>query len=200
MKSSNIEQEVKFLVEGFETIETVLRKLGADITQPRTYEINYRFDTEDRSLEKEKKILRLRQDMESRLTFKGPGEIRDGLHSRLEVEINVDSIDKTRTFLEALGYQVCMVYEKYRTTYQLDGVEIMLDEMPYGNFIELEGDNPGKIQDIAMHFNLDWDERVLVSYGELFDLLKKNLDLTIRDLTFENFRGMIVTPADFQER
>jgi len=40
---------------------------------------------------------------------------------------------------EALGYAVYMMYEKYRTTFRLDNLEVVLDELPYGNFVEIEG-------------------------------------------------------------
>ena len=200
MNPENIEREVKFLVDGFEPIETILKDLGANITQPRTYEINYRFDTEDRSLEKEKKILRLRQDTKSRLTFKGSGEIRNGIHARHEVEVTVSDLEDTKHILETLGYHDSMVYEKYRTTYQLVDTEIMLDEMPFGFFVEFEGHNPGEIQNLAENCGLDWDARILISYGELFDNLKTNLDLIFRDLTFENFKGIQIAPVDFAER
>ena len=31
------------------------------------------------------------------------------------------------------------MYEKYREAFDLNDLEIVLDEMPYGNFVELEG-------------------------------------------------------------
>ena len=55
--------------------------------------------------------------------------------------MEVESFDQARAFLAALGYQVDMVYEKYRTKYELEGVHLDLDEMPYGDFIELEGND-----------------------------------------------------------
>ena len=36
-----------------------------------------------------------------------------------------------------------MMYEKYRTTYELEDVEVALDEMPTGDFLEI-GDRMGK--------------------------------------------------------
>lgn len=41
--------------------------------------------------------------------------------------------------LQELGYVVSEVYEKYRTTYKLNVLQITLDEMPYGMFVEIEG-------------------------------------------------------------
>lgn len=200
MSSTNIEREVKFLIDGSESIESVIKSLGAKLTQPRTYEINYQFDTIDHSLEKEKKILRLRQDSANRLTFKGPGEITDGIHTRHELEVAVNDLESAKNILKALGYQVSMIYEKYRMTYHLDDTEIMLDEMPFGFFVELEGQNSGEMQSIAEKCSLDWNARILLSYGELFDILKASLGLTFRDLTFNNFDDIQVGPDDFRNR
>ena len=61
--------------------------------------------------------------------------------SRTEIEFGVDDFAKAKQFLEHLGYQSILVYEKYRTTYELDHAHIMLDELPYGNFIEIEGED-----------------------------------------------------------
>jgi len=59
------------------------------------------------------------------------------------VEVQVADLVGARLVLESLGYLVVFEYEKYRTTYELDGVELMLDELPYGDFVELEGDPDG---------------------------------------------------------
>jgi len=32
-----------------------------------------------------------------------------------------------------------MMYEKYRTTFTIGSLEVVLDELPYGNFVEIEG-------------------------------------------------------------
>jgi len=41
--------------------------------------------------------------------------------------------------LRALGYEPTYRYQKYRQPYHLAAVEVLLDETPIGNFLELEG-------------------------------------------------------------
>ena len=42
--------------------------------------------------------------------------------------------EAARRLLEALGYRLTVMYEKYRTTYHLRHLIVVLDEMPYGEF------------------------------------------------------------------
>ena len=38
-----------------------------------------------------------------------------------------------------LGYRLSVVYEKRRKTWHFDNVEIVLDELPFGLYMEIEG-------------------------------------------------------------
>lgn len=193
--SNNTEIEVKFLVRNLQRLATQLASLGARLIQPRTYERNLRFDRPDASLRLARQVLRLRQDDAARLTFKGPGQAVDGIYIRQEIEFVVEDFDKARSFLEALGYQPVMFYEKYRTTYDLGGVLVMLDEMPYGNFIEIEGDTTADIYTLADQLGLDKSRNICASYTALFDQVRQTLGLSFTDLSFDNFRGVTVPPA-----
>lgn len=167
--------------------------LDARLIQPRVHEVNLRFDTPSGDLTRGYRVLRLRQDTAARLTYKGPGELQDGVRSRQELEFTVSDFDAAQKFLEALGYEVSVMYEKYRTTYKLEGVLVTLDEMPYGSFAEIEGPDGASIQRAAVALGLDWEKRILDSYLVLFDNLRMRLGFTFRDLSFENFKGIDVS-------
>jgi adenylate cyclase class 2 len=191
--SSDKELEVKFYLPAVSTLQAWLDALGAQLVQPRVHEINLRFDTPTGDLSSSYRVLRLRQDSAARLTYKGPGEVQDGVRSRLELEFTVSDFDTSRKFLEALGYEVSVMYEKYRATYALEGVLVTLDEMPYGDFAEVEGPDGASIRRTAGALGLDWESRILDSYIMLFDRLRERLGLAFRDLSFENFEGVTVT-------
>jgi adenylate cyclase class 2 len=188
------EIEVKFYLNNFASLRVRLEEMGAVLVQPRTHEVNLRFDTPGGDLSRTYRVLRLRQDREARLTYKGPGELSEGARVREEIEFIVSDFQAAQAFLEALGYQVSMAYEKYRTVYDLDNVHVTLDEMPYGFFSELEGETPQEIITLSERLGLNWERRVLDSYSMLFDRFKQNQNLTFQDLTFENFNGMKVSP------
>ena len=203
------EIEAKFYVWDFEKIESRIRKLGALLIQPRVLETNIRFDLPDRGLSSSGRVLRLRQDTEARLTYKDSGRNVQGVISRTEIEFTVDDFDKAKLFLEALGYEKLLVYEKYRTTYELhqtseilrnlEGlVHVMLDKMPYGNFVEIEGENAESIHAIASQLNLDINASIPASYSALFERVRNALKLPFTDLTFANFEGIQVSVEHLQ--
>jgi len=193
MSKSDQELEVKFYLPDLLTLRARLETAGAQLVQPRVHEINLRFDTPSGDLARGYRVLRLRQDTEARLTYKGPGELVDGVRSRQELEFTVSDFGTARHFLEALGYEVSVMYEKYRTTYALRGVLVTLDEMPYGNFTEIEGPDGASIRKTAEVLGLDWERRILDSYIMLFDRLRERLGLSFRDLSFANFEKLTVT-------
>lgn len=191
------EIEVKFYVVDLHGVGERLRLLGADLVRPRVHEVNLRFDTPAGDLRQARKVLRLRRDERIRLTYKGPARPGEAVAIRQEIELEVDSFDAARYFLEALGYQVCAMYEKYRTTYTVDEVEVVLDEMPYGNFVEIEGPDAAAIEIMAAVLKLDFAARCTESYLELFELLRQRRGLTARNLSFDELQGMTFTAADF---
>jgi adenylate cyclase class 2 len=196
MSSHGQEIEAKFYISNLDRISARLQELQARVIQQRLRETNLRFDLPDGGLRAKGQVLRLRQDTESRLTFKGSGKERSGVLKRQEIEFIVEDFEKARQFLEALGYREVILYEKYRTTYGFEDALIMLDELPYGSFLEIEGETVEQIQSVATRLNLDWDTTIRTSYTALFELVKKTLGLSFRDLTFNNFDDIIVTSAD----
>ncbi|OGO64197.1 MAG: hypothetical protein A2030_11440 [Chloroflexi bacterium RBG_19FT_COMBO_50_10] len=195
MSNADTELEVKFYVSRLEELEARLITLGAQLSEPRVHEINLRFDTHDQTLLNTGRLLRLRQDSRARVTYKGVGSIIGGARMRQELEFTVSDFNTARALFEALEYQMTMMYEKNRTSYKLGNVDVVLDEMPYGNFVEIEGPDGESIRQVAQQLDLNWETRILSSYVILFEEARKLLGFTFRDLSFENFRGMKITPA-----
>jgi adenylate cyclase, class 2 len=192
------ELELKYYVLNLAQIEKRLTTLGALCNQSRTLEINLRFDTADNSLSLAGKALRLRYDTQARLTYKGPSQSQEGIRLREEIEFVVDNFKAAQTFLQALGYQVSLIYEKYRSEFLLGDVHILLDELPYGNFVEIEGPDPAKILKVNEQLGLNWESRIPESYTILFERLRNNLGLPFRDLIFENFQGLQVAFTELE--
>ena len=194
MNTTSREMEVKFLIADLPALLEKMERLGAETPRPRILEVNLRFDTPDMRLRSRAEVLRLRQDDQTILTFKGQGEIVDGVISRQELEVSVSDFQTIRAILEGLGFQVFMTYEKFRQNYRLNGLVASVDELPYGNFIELEGSSPEHVCGTAALLGLDWAQRINVSYTALLDIFNKNTGHTFRNLSFEAFEGLRVLP------
>lgn len=193
MNISGLEIETKFHVRDLKKTETRLQDLGAQLVQPRQFEQNLRFDLPDGSLRKTFRVLRLRQDEKAVLTYKGPGSNAvDGIRAREEWEVIVSDFATAQKILESLGYDIQFIYVKYRTTYTLGNSHVMLDEMPFGLFVEIEGEKQSDVLALAEQLNLDKDGAIPDSYQVLFERVKDALGLSFRDLTFDNFIGIHV--------
>jgi len=181
------ELEVKFNISNLADLEKRLVAGGANLVQPRTHEYNLRFDTPAGHLGQRESMLRLRRDSSSHVTYKGPSTTLGGVLARQEIEFEVSSFAAAQKLIEALGFRSKFVYEKYRTTYALEGLKITLDEMPYGLFAEIEGTHAAPIQAAAKKLGLDWAERLPETYISIFRRLKELFNLHFNDVTFANF-------------
>ena len=192
----NKEREIKFYIQDLEGLAERLRVCGADLMRERLLERNLRLDTEDHSLKQAGKLLRIRKDDRVRITYKENAEVKDGVITRTELEFVADDFGISKKLFESLGYQAVVVYEKYRREFQLGDVQVMLDELPFGNFIEIEGPNNALIDGVAQMLGLDRSKGIETNYLGLLERVKHNLGLQFRDLTFDNFQGVAVSAAD----
>lgn len=195
--NSNLEIEVKFLVHSLKAVRERLLAMGADLTKERVFEENVRFDTPDERLLSEMKLLRLRQDTAVTITFKGKSEGEESSEARVreELEIEASDFDTAHLILQRVGFQPAQRYEKYRETFQWRDVEIVLDEMPFGDFVELEGEGE-TLKTAADELGLAWDKRILTNYLSLMAQVQEAYDLPFNDLTFANFADVDATAAD----
>lgn len=190
INGQSLEVEVKFLLRDFESFRKRLAAVHAELVTPRVYERNVRFDTVDAALLARQELLRLRQDTRARLTFKGPsaGDETSEAKVREEIELEIGDFEKMSDLLKRLGFMPVQIYEKYRETYHWLGVEIVLDEMPFGHFVELEG-HDAALKGAAEALGLDWSRRILANYLGLMELCRHSFTLDFSDLTFDKFAG-----------
>ncbi|MEW6210860.1 MAG: class IV adenylate cyclase [Acidobacteriota bacterium] len=142
---SSLEIEVKLACDDLDRF----RRAGMDLklTAPRHFEDNWLLDSVDQKLFNAGAALRVRFVNDHGLvTYKGI--VRESARSPLKVreEIECDTSDPHAliTLFERLGFHRSFRYQKYRTIYSLriggEEIEVVFDETPLGNFIELEGD------------------------------------------------------------
>jgi len=85
-------------------------------------------------------VLRLRRAGErTTLTYKKRFPSTSAIKRQLEEETEVADANALDFILRALGYKAALVYEKRRLTWTIDETEIVIDELPFGQFMEIEG-------------------------------------------------------------
>ena len=92
--------------------------------------------------------------------------------------------------LKGLGYEVILVYEKYREVFKVEDTEIMLDEIPFGCFVEIEGPDEAALRQAADRLGLAWAAGIDISYLQLFEQLKNRGRLNAANMTFAEFENI----------
>ncbi len=163
----HIETELKFPVDSFEAVTRILRQATGDNT-PWYFEKNIVLDDEQGTLKKRDSLLRLRTGLGNKLTFKLPvkGEEQGQAKSRQEYETGIENIQEMESVFRHLGLKTWLSYEKYRQVWKLDEAKICLDVLPFGRFVEIEG-NQENINKTALMLGLDSDVATNKTYHEL---------------------------------
>ena len=189
------EIEVKFYLPNLKSIRKRLLALGAH--SKGRFETNFRYEDAHHTLIQKKALLRLRRDTKTRLTYKSEPPVKDN-HFKVfrELEVEVSDFATMNLILESLGFQKVQTYEKWRETLTLNGTSFCIDNMPFGNFLEIEGKKKS-IRDQAFEIGMHWEKRIILNYLELFDILKRKLNLTFSDITFDNFANFKFDPAEY---
>jgi adenylate cyclase class 2 len=118
-------------------------------------------------LDSGRQVLRLRRvGGHAVLTFKERGAATSSVKRYREDETAVEDAAGMADILAALGYTPSLVYEKRRATWQLSGAEIVVDELPFGLFLEIEGEEH-IIAEIEELLGLTEAEAEMSTYPEL---------------------------------
>ena len=130
-------------------------------------------------------IIRIRKVGErTLLTYKRRVESEFAVKKQIEHEIQVSDAEAAESILNELGLKPRLVYEKYRDTWRLRSVEVVLDELPFGLFMEIEGSITG----IA-------EAEILLEVGDLdaehetYPMLTARLGKRVGDVTEARFPG-----------
>jgi adenylate cyclase class 2 len=96
------------------------------------------------ALDVERSVLRLRRvGKRGILTYKERFPTRSDIKHQQEDETRVDDPEAMHAILDAMGFSPALVYEKRRETWALGQTEIVIDELPFGLFMEIEGEESG---------------------------------------------------------
>ena len=168
-----LEIEVKIKIDSvyLEDLRVNIAKKGFQLIESRGFEQNIIFDTPERVLKNNKFLLRLRKKNNKYIiTFKRPllsTSTSETYKIREETEVEVSDFDTVKKIFMGLGYEVVFIYEKYREIFHRDNVELMVDETPIGNFIEIEGPEE-EIDRTASELGYGKDDYIIENYRTLF--------------------------------
>ncbi|HUF04202.1 MAG TPA: class IV adenylate cyclase [Aridibacter sp.] len=136
--ANEIEKKFRLTREQFETLAEDLDAIGAEFRGEKREE-NLIYAGE--FLIRNASVIRIRKTGDgATLTFKKWVPLEGDLKQHIEHETGIDDPDETAAMLELLGLELAVVYEKKRRTWQVRDAEVVLDELPFGLYMEIEGE------------------------------------------------------------
>lgn len=135
----SIETEKKYRLdpESKSEVTEALKEMGAEFIR-RDFEENVIYSSEH--LRDINGAVRLRHvGGRTIFTFKRRVPNDTGVKQQIEHETEVADAESIRSILNELAIEPVLVYEKYRDTWKFRSVEVVLDELPFGTFMEIEG-------------------------------------------------------------
>ena len=161
------EIEIKLALEKPERLRSELERHGARCVGPRIEEDNLLLDGPAGSLKRSGSALRLRRvGQRAILTYKGPKQFAAGVGRREEHEVEVGDAEAALELLAALGLKPVWRYRKWRETWRLDDVLVLIDETRAGFFVEIEGPEQS-VRSTATALGFDDSKGIERSYASL---------------------------------
>ena len=160
-----VEKKYRLTPERLESLRRRLRDVGAEGRGSAEFEENVIYTGP--GLDPARRALRLRRKGgRAVFTFKERELSGSAVKRQREEETEVSDAAALASILEALGYRPALVYEKRRETWRIAETEVVLDELPFGLFVEIEGEE-ARILEVEKLLGLDGAEAEHAPYPEL---------------------------------
>src|SRR5215213_3837205 len=150
-----IEIEKKYRLEPgrLEALRRRLGEVGAEGRGTPEFEENIIYTGP--GLDPARRVLRLRRKGDRAIfTYKERDPSGSPVKRQREEETEVADARALAAILEALGYRPALVYEKRRETWKIADTEVVIDELPFGLFAEIEGEE-ARILEVEKLLGLD---------------------------------------------
>ena len=136
-----IEKKYQLTPEQKKTIISRLRELGIKRLK-KEFEENTLYTGPN--LDVRTAVVRIRKiGNRTILTYKKNFVSPNTIKRQLEEETEVSNSEAIQSILKLLGLSPSVIYEKRRETWRIGQTELVIDELPFGLFLEIEGSAAG---------------------------------------------------------
>lgn len=183
-KRTHMEVEIKIPINNADEIREKILSKGGKIKREKHFESNYLFDYLDRSLSAQGFLLRVRDLPEGALlTFKGKVVTHEKYKTRPEAETICLDKQAIKTILHSIGLKIYFRYEKYREEYILNDALVCIDQLPFGYYLEIEGEEEN-IEKVTEILELDKNLFSKKSYAAIFAEICREAGKAFTDILF----------------
>lgn len=132
-----IEKKYRLTKEQFDEIRASLEECGAEFVG-EDFEENTLYG--GGILNEQRAVLRVRKiDGKNLLTYKRRIQNNLDIKQQIEHETEIKDVEAMEKIIETLGFTAVLIYEKRRNTWKFRQTEVVLDVLPFGVFMEIEG-------------------------------------------------------------
>lgn len=162
------EYEATFTDIDKDVLRKKLSSLGAELQKPEVLMKRKVFDMKYWE-ESDHKYIRVR-DEGSRITMSFKQNPNTGdIHDQKETELVVDDFERACEFLLDIGAVEMAFQETKREIWELNGVEISIDEWPFLEpFVEIEAAAEEKVQEVSVQLGFDYSQAFFGATDELY--------------------------------
>jgi adenylate cyclase class 2 len=165
------EYECRILDVDVDEIQKKLEKIGAKLVKERSMR-RYVYDIEPK---REGFWMRLRDNGE-KTTLTVKEKVSDRIDGTREIEITVDSFERTNTLLNRLGFTANAYQENRRISFTYGDVEIEIDFWPkIPPYLEIEADSAGKVEKVVKLLGFRMSDTTSISVPKVYK--KYGLDI-----------------------
>ena len=114
----------------------------------------------------------------------------DRIHNQKETQLEVDNFDEAGKFLAGIGCEEKAYQESKRELWEMDGVEITIDEWPFLEpFVEVEGKSEEQVKAVSEKIGFDYCLAKFCSvdtlYSEKYNISTDRINNNTPKLLFE---------------
>jgi len=178
------EIELKFKIENYKKILKKLLKNAQFIRS--AYEVTIMYDTKNKELFRDDARLRLRRiidlknnEEKAEISYKKP-KSREGIKVEEEYTTNINNFKEAEMILKKIGFYRISSYERIRDLFLKDGIKITIDSFPFGDFLEIEGEE-NKIKEIAKILGFDLKNNLTKSCDDIYAEICEKTDKRVED-------------------
>jgi len=160
-----IEYEATFENIDKDEVRDKLVKAGAKLIKPETL---YKRETFKSKIDPINAWMRVR-DEGDKITMSHKVSTGDKIDDQKEICLTVDNFENAVDFLDSLGYEKKAFQETKREIWNLEGVEITIDEWPFLEpFVEVEGESEEVVKMASEKIGFDYSTALFCAVGILY--------------------------------
>ncbi|MCU0679830.1 MAG: CYTH domain-containing protein [Planctomycetes bacterium] len=194
----NIEYEATYSNINKEEMRSRLQVLGAKLVKPEFLQKRVVFNL-PKGHEGEHTFIRVR-DEQDKITMSYKEVFSSGhIEDQKEICLTVDNFQEAVLFLRTIGCQEKSYQETKRELWNLNGVEITIDEWPFLEpVIEIEGKNEAEVQSVCEQLGFDYSQAhfgsISKQYVDKYHISYEIINQKMPRLTFEDENPFLSYP------